>query len=92
MRFIINPNGHYFIIAESVDMKGAPYAGCQHFDSQADMLAAVTEQQGLALDEIEGSEFVIDYRADSHQLVCTDDRGGQEEVGELGPYLIQYEL
>jgi len=92
MRFIINPNGHYFIIAEGVDMKGAPYAGCQHFDSQADMLDAVTQQQGLTLEEIEGSEFVIDYRDDTGQLVCTDDRGGQEEVTELASYLIQYEL
>lgn len=90
--FVINKNGHYFEIDPNLDIDLQAFHGCQFFETEKAMLEKVCEQQGLQMDEVEGSTFFVTEKFDSTYII--DDRCGEEEVeGEsFEAFISEYEL
>lgn len=74
--FVINKNGHYFEINVNVDTNS--FHNCTFFDSEQAMLEAVCQQQGLEMEEVEGSTLSVVQRGNSIYIV--NDRCDMEEV------------
>ncbi|WP_304526905.1 hypothetical protein [Halomonas sp. I5-271120] len=92
MRYIINPHGHYFHVADAVTMENAPFPECRHFDDEKTMLETVAREHLLDMDEIEGSTFEV-FHDEAEGLVCADMRGCTEPLGaSLQDYITHYAL
>lgn len=90
-RYIVNPNGYYFIVEPEVpiDEQQLKSKGTLFFEEQQQMYQNVMERLGLDEDEIAGCEYVFIYR--DGKVIQVNDRGfGLEIEEEINQYLTDF--
>ncbi|MEX6780479.1 hypothetical protein [Pseudomonas aeruginosa] len=77
--FLMNNNGNYFEInTKEVTVAKERFYECRFFDTQKELLEAVSTADGCPVEDLEGTTFYITMRNGKPTMI--DDRGFPHEI------------